>query len=1449
MVLTLNRGRALHKQGRGCRRFYILLEGAMLAERASSSGDRDEAAVEAGSVISAAAFLSGTRTSACFRAARRCRLLALGNPQLESLLVAYPGLYVEILRAAGLALAPLIRRFISLGLNRMWLHSGDTIYRQGDPAASLYILISGRARLVRQEALPRGGARVEDEVARGEALGGVWVLTGGAHDTTAVCIRDSELVRMSKGSFEVLAQQAPTAVAQILDGMARRLAAAATARSTAQFDQAGKLVAESAPARMRPPHVAVTGSSKRSNGMRRGDIVTIALVPAGVLMAGASSGHTPAGGGRASQPHPTLAASAATQALGAALRDMLTALFGPTLHLTSSAIEAMFPRAFERIGIGFYRSKITSWMAAQEEDYRFILLEADGEMSPWSKLCVSQADCVLLVAAPDASPQMGALERQLLWATIDASRRRSQRAARPGQPGGSLQTLRGGHDAGAGGLASFLSESGSPDWVSEFRRVELVLLHDSDADPKGTLAWLEPRPQLQRHHHIRIHNDKDMARLARWMAGKAVGLVLSGGGSRGLAHLGVLHALDTAGVPVDVIGGTSQGAFMAALYAQGLAWGEMHRTTRKYAARMSSVHHLLLDLTLPLISLFTGAGFNRIIKESFEAGAHRIEDLWLNYFCVTTNLSKGDPAVHRTGPLWLLVRASMTIVGLVPPVFYDGDLLIDGGYTANIPVDVMHAQGVDKVLVVDVEDRDDSAYREVTPIHGGVSGWRMLWDRLCPFPRLRFGIKLPRYNQIVNALTWMSHSQALKRMSRDYVIDLYLRPPVWHFRLMDYHLMDRIVRDSNRYAWDVISEWQSRLGGDLGARLATVPAGGGQASARAPAAAGWRGGLRRHHSASCMTQLRSKHPHSDGSDGEGHPTRRRSSMTMPQRTQWAVAETASSMPPGSDWMLFGGSPPGGSSPEEGSPLGTSPEAAEFWGSFQERMCSQAAGASPPSAAFSAAPSATQVSGAAAPAAAAASAAPAAQPLGASVAALETAASTAAELRRPPSPPVLRPPLERGASRSTSGAAWFTDSRGVAHESLSNRAGGTSSGYGGWRPNGSSSTGGGGGRSGLYGSDAASAAGATAVSAAAPTERAAAERAAASAAMPPPPPRAPRPVAMPSAADMRRLASGRLPGGGSRVQSADMQRAPSGRLPVTMASALSGAGSLRRGGSIVQPAASLSPQKPGRAGSGLAPPPSIAAGQRPPASGRGRSSARGGGGGAGGRNSVGLVAPPLPPPPPPSAGWAAVVGGMPEEMRTVRTQLMHLSSIGETDAEGTTSSELASSPDDNAIHPGRRYMGAASGNGGSSRLPFRRRGSGGGLVEDMRGAASGLLSLQGGFDGEAGSETSDNEHLAEGDCSSSDEGGGSSVAGTSTDGVLGAVELDDDAGCNGQSDSTGRAASPPATIGGRRITFADGLAGLGAGSGGGGADATAAAERAETDAATADGRSSWDGFKP
>lgn len=87
---------------------------------------------------------------------------------------------------------------------------------------------------------------------------------------------------------------------------------------------------------------------------------------------------------------------------------------------------------------------------------------------------------------------------------------------------------------------------------------------------------------------------------------------LAGGGSRGLAHLGVLRAIDDVGVPIDVVGGTSQGAFMAALFAQGLPRDQLLRRVREYATQMASPRHLLSDVTLPILSLFSGRQFDKV---------------------------------------------------------------------------------------------------------------------------------------------------------------------------------------------------------------------------------------------------------------------------------------------------------------------------------------------------------------------------------------------------------------------------------------------------------------------------------------------------------------------------------------------------------------------------------------------------------------------------------------------------------------------------------------------------------------------------------------------------------------------------------------------------------------------------------------------------------------------
>ena len=99
----------------------------------------------------------------------------------------------------------------------------------------------------------------------------------------------------------------------------------------------------------------------------------------------------------------------------------------------------------------------------------------------------------------------------------------------------------------------------------------------------------------------------------------------------------------------------------------------------------------------------------------------------------------------------------------------------------------------------DVEDKQSGAWHNLTPYDGGLSGWRVLWDRYCPIPSLRFAggsPNHPRYRELVNALSWIAHSQNLRRMCQDYKVDLVLSPPyASNFKLMDFHLIDSIVRD------------------------------------------------------------------------------------------------------------------------------------------------------------------------------------------------------------------------------------------------------------------------------------------------------------------------------------------------------------------------------------------------------------------------------------------------------------------------------------------------------------------------------------------------------------------------------------------------------------------------------------------------------------------------------
>lgn len=105
--------------------------------------------------------------------------------------------------------------------------------------------------------------------------------------------------------------------------------------------------------------------------------------------------------------------------------------------------------------------------------------------------------------------------------------------------------------------------------------------------------------------------------------------------------------------------------------------------------------------------------------------------------------------------------------------------------------------GVATVIVVDVEDRDQSAWAGMTPSDGVMSGWKLIWNEWCPVPSWRFKFHLPGKGQMVSALTWMAHQSNLARLTREgHTVDLYLRPPVLHYKLLDYRLMVRCTARS-----------------------------------------------------------------------------------------------------------------------------------------------------------------------------------------------------------------------------------------------------------------------------------------------------------------------------------------------------------------------------------------------------------------------------------------------------------------------------------------------------------------------------------------------------------------------------------------------------------------------------------------------------------------------------
>uniref|UniRef100_A0A8C6NUX8 lysophospholipase n=1 Tax=Nothobranchius furzeri TaxID=105023 RepID=A0A8C6NUX8_NOTFU len=447
---------------------------------------------------------------------------------------------------------------------------------------------------------------------------------------------------------------------------------------------------------------------------------------------------------------------------------------GPTLLLTSDIIK-------QRLGSAALDSvheyRLSSWLGQQEDIHRIVLYQSDSGLTPWTQRCIRQADCIIIVGLGEQEPTVGELERMLESSAVRAQK-------------------------------------------------QLVLLHREDGPPpSGTAEWLNMRSWISRHHHLscprrvfsrrslpklrelyqrvfekRPDRYSDFSRLARILTGNSIALVLGGGGARGCSQVGVLRALNESGIPIDMVGGTSIGSFMGALYAEEKSSSRMRVRAREWAMGMTSHFKKILDLTYPVTSMFSGASFNYSISSVFKD--KQIEDLWLPYFNITTDITASSMRVHTDGSLWRYVRASMSLSGYLPPLCdpKDGHLLMDGGYINNLPADVARSMGAKVVIAIDVGSRNETS---LTNYGDCLSGWWLLWNRFNP---LAEKVKVLNMAEIQTRLAYVCCVRQLE-LVRDSDYCEYIRPPIDHYGTLDFSKFDEISEVGYQHGKTLFDLW------------------------------------------------------------------------------------------------------------------------------------------------------------------------------------------------------------------------------------------------------------------------------------------------------------------------------------------------------------------------------------------------------------------------------------------------------------------------------------------------------------------------------------------------------------------------------------------------------------------------------------------------------------------
>ncbi|KAI9190694.1 uncharacterized protein BJ171DRAFT_434169 [Polychytrium aggregatum] len=715
--------------------------------------------IKPGGLAGYLAALTGHASFVTIRAKKDTLVGFMSRANLDRLVERHPAILLTLAKRLISQLSPIVLH-IDVALEWTTISAGQLLCRQGDHSDALYIVLNGRLRSIAEH--QRNGEKqleILGEYGQGESVGEQEVLTDVRRPATIHAIRDTEIAVMPKTLFNTLCLRHPEITIQMAKIIATR------SISTPQRLPASSIISDSL-------------GAAADLGKNNVNLKTVALLPV--------NGITP------------------IAEFADKLGDALELIGASVARLNTSAVMSKLGKhAFNRLG----RLKLNNWLAEQEESYRIVLYIADGGVNaPWTQRCIRQADCILLVGLGDGDPSIGEFERLLLGMKTTARKE--------------LVLLHSERRCQSGSTARWLKNRL---WIHAHHHVHMPIIGPkifNDSRRQGTLLHLRHlRGQLSKYYAQVTAKDfkadhsamtspniytgirSDFARLSRRLLSRSIGLVLGGGGARGLSHLGVIRAFEEAGIPIDMVGGTSIGSFVSGLYARENDHVSIYGRAKSFSGRMTSVWRQLMDLTYPVTSLFNGHEFNRGIWKCFSNT--QIEDCWLSFFAVTTNITWSRMEIHQKGYMWRYIRASMSLSGYLPPLCDNGNMLLDGGYLNNLPADVMRSLGAETIVAVDVGNVDDTS-----PVNYGdtLSGWWVLLRRYNPFEKTDYG-KIPQLADIQSRLAYVSSVKQLeeaKRVEGCY----YLHPPVHKYGVLSFDKFQEIYETGYRFGQDIVQKWE-----------------------------------------------------------------------------------------------------------------------------------------------------------------------------------------------------------------------------------------------------------------------------------------------------------------------------------------------------------------------------------------------------------------------------------------------------------------------------------------------------------------------------------------------------------------------------------------------------------------------------------------------------------------